>query len=202
MRHLPESSQKEYKKLLKRMELLEKQKELRLKKLQNTNIGNGKVDTIKITIKNKSPDPKRIVIKASNTISTPAKTLAAKPAQTNVNKMELFHKVETQYTKNESMLMDNLCRSLALVETATVSKNRKLELEARRSILLKEMESVESELKVETTKVSRIYPQIQFLHRTMVDLKTKRARLSKYANTLGNAAKIKQIRFGFKTLLI
>lgn len=192
------------------MELLEKQKELGLKKLQQTQQKN-KVDIIKITIKNNSPpEPKRIVIKTSSTtssITTPPKQpdpklIAKPPPQTPVNKEELFHKVETQYNKNESLLIDNLSKNLVLVETAMVSKTRKLELEARLSILAKEMRTIESDLKEENTKINKIYPQIRFLHKTMEDLKSKRTRLYKYANTLGKTAKNKQIRFDFKIILI
>lgn len=179
------------------MELLEKQKELRLKELKTTKQNDKNVNTIKITIKNKIPDPKRIVIKSPATSKEPDAKLKTRPAQAYVNKVELFQKVEAQYNKNEIMLMENLSKSLELVETATVSKTRKLELEARRIILLREMESVESELKKESTNVNRIYPQIQLLHKPMIDLKAKRVRLLKYANTLGKAGKIKQIRFGF-----
>ncbi|KAL5292753.1 hypothetical protein ACFFRR_011491 [Megaselia abdita] len=218
VRHLPESSREEYRKLIKRMELLEKQKELGLKKLQQTQQQN-KVDTIKITIKNNpTPAPKRIVIKTStastvstkptitSTVSTPASiisvtsskpasplTIPPKPAQTPVNKAELFHKVETQYNKNESLLMENLTKNLVLVETAMISKKRKLELEARLSILAKEMKTIESNLKEENTKINKIYPQIRFLHKTMEDLKSKRSRLYKYANTLGKTVKNGQI---------
>lgn len=208
VRHLPESSRAEYRKLVKRMELLEKQKELGLRKLQQTQQQN-KVDTIKITIKNNSPPaPKRIVIKTSSNISpTPAlpnqpdPKLTAKPAQTPVNKEELFHKVETQYNKNESLLMENLSKNLMLVETAMVSKTRKLELETRLSNLVKEMKTIESDLKEENTKIHKIYPQIRFLHKTMEDLKSKRTRLYKYANTLGKTVQNGQIRFGFKILV-
>lgn len=185
------------------MELLEKQKELGLKKLQQTQQKN-KVDTIKITIKNNSPpEPKRIVIKTTGTTppKLPDPKVTAKPPQTGVNKEELFHKVETQYNKNESLLVDNLSKNLVLVETAMVSKMRKLELEARLSILAKEMKAIESDLKEENTKINKIYPQIRFLHKTMEDLKSKRTRLYKYANTLGKTVKNKQIRFGFKIIL-
>lgn len=205
------------------MELLEKQKELGLKKLQQTQ-QKSKVDTIKITIKNHTPQvPKRIVIKTSGmpaslaqppstklahvtvppqTTPQPQPKLPVKPAQTPVNKEELFHKVETQYNKNESLLMENLSKNLVLVETAMISKTRKLELESRLSILVKEMKEIESGLKEENTKINKIYPQIRFLHKTMEDLKSKRTRLYKYANTLGKTVKNGQIRFGFQKFLV
>lgn len=203
---------------MKRMELLEKQKELGLKKLQITQQKN-KIDTIKITIKNNNPiDPKRIVIKkplqqtvlaakpstsqppvlhaASTTlIPTESKISPPKPEQKAINKEELFHKVETQYNKNGSLLLENLSKNLSLVETALTSKTKKLELEARFSLLAKEMKTIQSELKVEDAKIGKIYPQIRFLHKTMEDLKLKRSKLYKYANTLGKTVKNGQIRF-------
>lgn len=85
--------------------------------------------------------------------------------------------------------MNNLDKSLKLVEEAKKAKISKLKLENRLKELKAEMDILQAKHKEEQQKIAQIYPSICTTNEVITSLKQKRSKVFKAAHDLGKTLK-------------
>ncbi|KAH8253956.1 hypothetical protein KR032_007862 [Drosophila birchii] len=201
VRHLPVASQKEYLRLVERMRLLEKKKNLAVKTAPPL-VPAIKASAVEkpITTKNgfhKSAKPATAVAPSSTSSKatvTPVK-VQAEPPQAKVSNQKIkisqapkesrLKAFESSFAKIGLSMITNLDKSLQLVEEAKKSKVIRLRCSRRLDELYAEMQSVKLAARQEELKLSRIQPEIQASHEFIISLKQKRHRLQEAATDLG-----------------
>ncbi|XP_037806070.1 titin [Lucilia sericata] len=204
VRHLPAAAQSEYRRLVHRMKLLEN-------KRKSTNDDENPKDC-STTNKIESDSPLKEDLstekdKGDATSSTPKTSLVKKVLirnATTTNESQVangstvspkFHKsnvlrsYENLYVKFGAGIVNNLDKSLKLVEEAKKAKITKLKLETRLKELKAEMDILQSKHKEEQQKISRIYPSICSTNEVITSLKQKRSKVFKAALNLGKTLK-------------
>ncbi|XP_017078738.1 uncharacterized protein LOC108112893 [Drosophila eugracilis] len=216
VRHLPVASQKEYLRLVERMQLLEQKKVQAAKSVAP--LAKSKVTVVKPSSKNNSPPTASKVNNSAKTILAQAKnttTMTTKATSTAVNPQEKTTDIKSQKTKAKpiqlskesrlkafensfnkiggSMLV-NLDKSLEMVEEAKKSKAIRLRCSQRLKELYAEMQIVRQAVKQEELKLARIQPEIQSSHEIIISLKQKRHKLHTAAMDLGRGLMGKDYR--------
>ncbi|KAH8275444.1 hypothetical protein KR026_007299 [Drosophila bipectinata] len=202
VRHLPVASQKEYLRLIERMQMLEKKKQLEAK---------AKVlgPKSKASPVRKAPPPKQngslsktgpksaIKVNPAGSIKSVAPPEAPKdnlpdpkvpklnPKPNPPSKESRLKAFENSFKKIGASMVTNLDKSLQLVEEAKKSKTIRLQCSQRLKELYAEMQSVKQVVKQEELKLSRIQPEIQTSHEIIISLKQKRHKLHTAAMDLG-----------------
>lgn len=95
-------------------------------------------------------------------------------------------------------IVNNLEKSLTLVEEAKKAKISKLKLEQRLKELKAEMDILQGKHKEEQQKISRIYPSICSTNEVITSLKQKRSKVFKAAINLGKTLKGDDYRYVYK----
>ncbi|KAL7735727.1 hypothetical protein ACLKA6_019983 [Drosophila palustris] len=191
VRHLPVASQKEYLRLIERMQLLEK------KKIVGTVKGTGskKDNATRSTVEAKSALTKKEVKKtvteatANGTEETNKASdipTTSKMSQKMPSKESRLKAFESSFLKIGGSMITNLEKSLRMVEEAKLSKIARLRYSHRFEELFSEMQSVKQAMKLEEAKLSRIQPEIQASHEIIISLKQKRNKLRNAAMDLGS----------------
>ncbi|XP_023295603.2 uncharacterized protein LOC111678467 [Lucilia cuprina] len=204
VRHLPAAAQSEYRRLVHRMKLLENKR-----KSSNDDENKNDCSTTK-KIESDLPlkeDLSKEKDKADANSSTPKSSLVKKVLirnATTTNESQVandsavapkFHKsnvlrsYENLYVKFGAGIVNNLDKSLKLVEEAKKAKITKLKLETRLKELKAEMDILQSKHKEEQQKISRIYPSICSTNEVITSLKQKRSKVFKAALNLGKSLK-------------
>ncbi|KMY95812.1 uncharacterized protein LOC6735717 [Drosophila simulans] len=207
VRHLPVASQKEYLRLVERMQMLE-QKKVRAAKTAAP-VAKSKAPTVdKPTPKNNSsPSTANIVnnpakevlgskkmtnAKATSAVQKPqVKTVTLKSAKTKpmqnhqISKESRLKAFETSFVKIGGSMLVNLDKSLQMVEEAKKSKAIRLRCSQRLKELYAEMQTLRQAVKQEELKLSKIQPEIQASHEIIISLKQKRHKLHAAAMDLG-----------------
>ncbi|KAH8348782.1 hypothetical protein KR084_010998 [Drosophila pseudotakahashii] len=209
VRHLPVASQKEYLRLVERMQMLE-QKKVRAAKT-TVSVAKGKAPAVeKPSPKNNSPPVTAKVeqnpLKTSlenETISTithsKATSACEKPEVKKVDskspktkaklnqpsKESRLKAFENSFVKIGGSMLVNLDKSLQMVEEAKKSKATRLRCSQRLKELYAEMQTVKQAVKQEELKLARIQPEIQASHEIIISLKQKRLKLHTAAMDLG-----------------
>ncbi|XP_017054247.1 uncharacterized protein LOC108096845 [Drosophila ficusphila] len=210
VRHLPVASQKEYLRLIERMQLLE-QKRVQATK-STVPLATSKADKVERPplIKITPPATTKVVqnttkLAVSTAISTNSKasTAAGKPlakttnAKTTKPKAKLNQQskesrlkaFENSFVKIGGSMLVNLEKSLQLVEEAKKSKAIRLRCSQRLKDLYAEMQTVKQAVRQEELKLARIQPEIQASHEIIISLKQKRHKLHAAAMDLGRGLK-------------
>nr|XP_043065781.1 uncharacterized protein LOC108120176 [Drosophila bipectinata] len=162
VKHLPVASQKEYLRLIERMQVLEKKKQLEAKASSSTKSGPNPAG-------DKPPDAK---------VPMPNPN----PNAPSESRLKAF---ENAVKKVGGNMITNLDKSLNLVEEATKSKTIQLECSQRLRELYAEMQSVKEVGKQEELKLSQIEPEIQTNRETIISLNQERHKLHTRAMVLG-----------------
>ncbi|KAH8269623.1 hypothetical protein KR018_010532, partial [Drosophila ironensis] len=190
VRHLPVASQKEYLRLIERMQVLEKKKNLTSQtssaapakppqKAVNTAAIKPSPATAKEVATSTKLETKTSSVKGSNSKPNP------KPKQTQASKETRLKAFENSFVKIGGSMITNLDKSLQLVEEAKKSKAIRLQGSERLKELFAEMQSVKQTVMQEELKLSRIQPEIQASHEIIISLKQKRQKLYTAAMDLG-----------------
>lgn len=211
VRHLPEASQQEYRRLINRMKMLERQKQAKNLQVSVKSSEAGATASItdcsnkflvrKVLVKNATakPSPSKTVIpkesSSSSSSSSPLKTPDApvkSPSspgspQNSKSKENLLVLYENSYRKTGASIISSLDKSLEMVMVAKKAKMAKLKHEQRLKELRKEMEEVQKNLKEQQEKITKIYPEIFNSHRAIESLKTRRTKIHKAVTTLGKS---------------
>ncbi|KAH8401444.1 hypothetical protein KR009_005532 [Drosophila setifemur] len=183
VRHLPVASQKEYLRLVERMQMLEKKKVKAAK-------GSGAAVTSKPVT---APNPPKVVpeqTKATSVESTQNTPPAAKATKANSKpsqppKESRLKAFENSFAKIGGSMIANLDKSLQMVEEAKKSKEIRLRCSQRLKELYAEMLTVKQAVKQEEQRLARIQPEIQASHEIIISLKQKRHKLHTAAMDLG-----------------
>ncbi|KQS61997.1 uncharacterized protein Dere_GG21783, isoform B [Drosophila erecta] len=210
VRHLPVASQKEYLRLVERMQMLE-QKKVRAAKAAAT-VAKSKAPTVdKPSSKNKStpstnanivtyPAKELIPSKTSSTMTNAKATSAVqkpqvktadlkspktKAKQNQMSKESRLKAFENSFVKIGGSMLANLDKSLQFVEEAKKSKAIRLRCSQRLKELYAEMQTVRQAVKQEELKLAKIQPEIQATHEIIISLKQKRHKLHAAAMDLG-----------------
>ncbi|KAH8234444.1 hypothetical protein KR038_010140 [Drosophila bunnanda] len=201
VRHLPVASQKEYLRLVERMRLLEKKKNLTAKTAPPP-VPARKAPAVEkpLPLKNGFHQPAKATTTvapsptSSKTTVTPEKP-QAKPPQTKASspktklnqppKESRLIAFENSFAKIGCSMITNLDKSLQMVEEAKKSKVIRLRCSQRLKELYAEMQSVKLAAQQEELKLSRIQPEIQATHEIIISLKQKRHKLQAAAMDLG-----------------
>ncbi|XP_073844616.1 uncharacterized protein isoform X2 [Musca autumnalis] len=213
VRHLPPAAQDEYRQLVHRMKLLENQRNKKETSSASENNSNNpsnshgtaietkleKETTKAQMVDNKSSLVKKVLLRnASKPTTTPAVVSNEKSSTPNestlqhhskAHKTDVLRSYENLYAKIGSGIVNNLDKSLKLVEEAKKAKVNKLKLEERIKQLKAEMELLQSKHKEEEQKISRIYPTICSTNEVITSLKQKRSKVFKAAVGLGKTLK-------------
>ncbi|XP_005176870.1 uncharacterized protein LOC101900824 [Musca domestica] len=212
VRHLPPAAQDEYRQLVHRMKLLENQRNKKDNKKASENDTNPNVcsdDTTKmeeeqnLQIDKKSSLVKKVLLRNANkpqpgTVVTsnenPPSKATTTPHHSKTHKTEVLRSYENLYAKIGSGIVNNLDKSLKLVEEARKAKVNKLQLEERLRELRAEMDLLQTKHKEEEQKISRIYPTICSTNEVITSLKQKRSKVFKAAIGLGKTLKGEEYR--------
>ncbi|XP_017027636.1 titin [Drosophila kikkawai] len=199
VRHLPVASQKEYLRLVERMRLLEKKKNLTAKTASPpVAASKGSAAEKPMPAKNGFHQPAKAALVPTSTSSkatmTPGKP-QAKTASTKASNQKTkqsqppresrLKAFENSFAKIGSSMITNLDKSLQMVEEAKKSKIIRLRCSQRLNELYAEMQSVKQAARQEELKLSRIQPEIQASHEIIISLKQKRHKLRAAALDLG-----------------
>ncbi|XP_016953364.1 uncharacterized protein LOC108026749 [Drosophila biarmipes] len=203
VRHLPVASQKEYLRLIERMQMLE-QKKVRtanpvapaakskaptVEKPSPKNISTP--ITAKVMHNPASAASSAITIKATsgvekaqvkNAVSKSPKTKAKLSQPSKESRLKAF---ENSFIKIGGSMLVNLDKSLEMVEEAKKSKAIRLRGSQRLKELYAEMQTVKQAVKQEELKLARIQPEIQASHEIIISLNQKRHKLYTAAMDLG-----------------
>ncbi|XP_075164950.1 uncharacterized protein LOC142237500 [Haematobia irritans] len=201
VRHLPPSVQDEYRKLVHRMKMLENQ---RIKKES----GSQEIkSSTKPAIKEAKPENegssstptkqslvKQVLLRnankpTTNVVEENATKSSSNGTATTGNKTNVLRNYESLYAKIGSGIVNNLDKSLRLVEEAKKAKVKKLKLEERLKELKAEMDMLQTQHKEEEQKIARIYPSICTTNEVITSLKQKRSKIFKAAIGLGKTIK-------------
>ncbi|EDV36542.2 uncharacterized protein Dana_GF13015 [Drosophila ananassae] len=204
VRHLPVASQKEYLRLIERMQMLEKKKQLATKTTPSGVTSKASTMVKKLPAKNPSqtgasskvgPKPVRSAVKDSIKSVAATETAKDKPPAAKIPKPNpkinlppkesRLKAFENSFKKIGGSMITNLEKSLQLVEEAKKSKVIRLQCSQRLKELYAEMQSVKQAVKQEELKLSRIQPEIQASHEIIMSLKQKRHKLYTAAMDLG-----------------
>ncbi|EDW56787.1 GM15635 [Drosophila sechellia] len=162
VRHLPVASQKEYLRLVERMQMLE-QKKVRAAK------------TAAPVAKSTAP-----------TVDKPTPKNNSSPSTANIiSKESRLKAFETSFVKIGGSMLVNLDKSLQMVKEAKKSKAIRLRCSQRLKELYAEMQTLRQAVKQEELKLSKIQPEIQASHEIIISLKQKRHKLHAAAMDLG-----------------
>ncbi|XP_022217814.2 FK506-binding protein 5 [Drosophila obscura] len=195
VRHLPVASQKEYLRLVERMQLLEQKKLTTAKKKEaaaaaasgkataatlgeTTNDHDKVVQTAAINSSSSSSSSQRAAIPNE----TKAKTNVKPNQPTRETRLKSF---ESSFARIGGSMIANLEKSMKLVEEAKKSKAVRLRCSHRLKELYSEMQAVRQVVKQEEVKLARIQPEIQTSHEIIISLKQKRNKLYAAAMDLG-----------------
>ncbi|KRK00120.1 uncharacterized protein LOC6531282 isoform X1 [Drosophila yakuba] len=219
VRHLPVASQKEYLRLVERMQMLE-QKKVRAAKAAAP-VAKSKEPTVdKPSSQSKSgPNTANIVknpakeVLASTTSSTMTKAKATsavqkpqvkaadlkspktKAKQNQMSKESRLKAFENSFVKIGGSMLVNLDKSLQMVEEAKKSKAIRLRCSHRLKELYAEMQTVRQAVKQEELKLARIQSEIQASHEIIISLKQKRHKLHAAAMDLGRGLRGDDYRY-------
>ncbi|XP_016929752.3 titin homolog [Drosophila suzukii] len=200
VRHLPVASQKEYLRLIERMQMLE-QKKVRAPK-SAAPAPKSKVPTLEKPSPNNSSSPTTakvvhnpasatITIKATSESENPlvkdtdSKSPKPKAKLNQPSKESRLKAFENSFIKIGGSMLVNLDKSLQMVEEAKKSKAIRLRCSQRLKELYAEMQTVKHAVKQEELKLARIQPEIQASHEIIISLKQKRHKLYTAAMDLG-----------------
>ncbi|KAI8037449.1 uncharacterized protein LOC128255619 [Drosophila gunungcola] len=209
VRHLPVASQKEYLRLVERMQLLE-QKKVRAGKAAAPAVAIKAPTVEKPTLTKNSALitanavqnlAKAAPASTTKSMTNPIKTITpvdkpqAKPEdskapkskakQNQPSKESRLKAFENSFVKIGGSMLLNLDKSLQMVEEAKKSKAIRLRCSQRLKELYAEMQTVKQAVKQEELKLARIQPEIQASHEIIISLKQKRHRLYSAAVDLG-----------------
>ncbi|ALC41146.1 CG4294 [Drosophila busckii] len=206
VKHLPVASQREYLRLVERMQLLEKKKICIVKSSSGNSIAAAKSSPTSTTKENTA------AVKRATNLNKP-RPAAAKPNLTTPvvankavdsqaieqpstsaaaikivppSKESRLKAFENSFHKIGGSMILNLDKSRLMVEEAMKSKIARLRCSKRLKELHEEMLAVKQEVKVEETKLARLQPEIQASHEIIISLKQKRNKLRNAAMDLGN----------------
>ncbi|XP_063708117.1 uncharacterized protein LOC134836813 isoform X2 [Culicoides brevitarsis] len=182
VRHLPLSSQIEYKNLLAKMQLLEKQKQSRVKAKPKINLEAG--GNIKVTVVNDAP---------CTEIVPPTKiedTFEARLAKmSDEAKEKALEKYETSYNDFSNQFDSQLSDFMDRITEATVEKRKQIQLEMEAEELRAKLAAVESQLGHQREKVRKIYPNISAVHKKILATRDKYVKMGKCCVKLGQTVK-------------
>ncbi|XP_023172472.2 titin isoform X2 [Drosophila hydei] len=202
VRHLPVASQREYLRLIERMQLLEKKKIGVVKAANGQATGvavakessNDVRDNISVaaTTKPGTTTPSKPLKKA--TVSAPAAMASDLPSTSTAaavkaaqpSKESRLKAFESSFQKIGGSMIANLDKSLHMVAEAKRSKIERLRHSQRLKDLFAEVQAVKLAVKQEESKLARIQPEIQASHEIIISLKQKRNKLRNAAMDLGN----------------
>ncbi|XP_017148870.2 LOW QUALITY PROTEIN: uncharacterized protein LOC108159812 [Drosophila miranda] len=191
VRHLPVASQKEYLRLIERMQLLEQKKLKTAKKAEAA----GKATTAALEAPTTN-GPSQVVQKAA-IHSSSSKAAGAGTGSGNETQVKPIGKpiepprqsrlksFENSFARMGGSMIANLEKSMQLVEEAKKSKAVRMRGSHRLKELYSEMQAVRQVVEQVELKLARIQPEIQTTHQIILSLKQKRNKLYAAAMDLG-----------------
>ncbi|XP_033246907.1 uncharacterized protein LOC117185756 [Drosophila miranda] len=193
VRHLPVASQKEYLRLIERMQLLEQKKLKTAKKAKAA----GKATTAALGKAPTTNGPSQVVQKAA--IHSSSSKAAGQQAAGAGNKTKVktivkpiqppresrLKSFENSFARIGGSMIANLEKSMQLVEEAKKSKAVRMRGSHRLKELYSEMQAVRQVVQQEELKLARIQPEIQTTHQIILSLNQKRNKLYAAAMDLG-----------------
>ncbi|KAM7343607.1 uncharacterized protein ACRADG_010588 [Cochliomyia hominivorax] len=206
VRHLPAAAQSEYRRLVHRMKLLENKRKLASimnnQKDFNDSIKKNDSNTSAAKEQNNGKDNndsnagssntslvKKVLIRNANNKTGGTENQSQTMTSSKANKSNVLRSYENLYVKFGAGIVNNLDKSLKLVEEAKHAKISKLKLEQRIKELKTEMDILQGKHKEEQQKISSIYPSICSTNEVITSLKQKRTKVFKAAITLGKTLK-------------
>ncbi|SPP73248.1 uncharacterized protein LOC117591244 [Drosophila guanche] len=184
VRHLPVASQKEYLRLVERMQLLEQKK---LKTARKVETASGKATAV--TLEEATKESEKVLPTANIKSSSNGNVKPNQPPRE--TRLKSF---ESSFARIGGSMIANLEKSMLLVEEAQKSKAERLRCSHRLKELYSEMQAVRQVVKQEEQKLARIQPEIRASHEIIMSLKQKRNKLYAAAMDLGKGLRGDQYR--------